>query len=81
MVSPRAYETRANITGLLAGLFPPTMKQLFTRPLFLIFILTLVFWFSLSNFVLALCCAILLSFFIGMLRSLYQIYTSPKDKS
>lgn len=55
--------------------------QLLFRPLFLIFILSMVLWVVLGNFVLALFAAILLSFLIGMLRALYQLSTSSKDKS
>lgn len=57
------------------------IKHLFSKPVLLAFVLTIILWFVFSNFILALVSAILISFFIGMLRALYTLSKKSKDQS
>ncbi|HHU93923.1 MAG TPA: hypothetical protein GXX62_02385 [Alcaligenaceae bacterium] len=57
------------------------MKQLLSKPVLLAFLISFPLWIMLGNYLLAIFCAILLSFFIGMVRALITLSKNSKDKS
>lgn len=57
------------------------MKTLFSKPILLAFVLSLFLWVIFKNYLLALFCAILISYFISMLRALRTLSKNSKDRS